>query len=79
MKRKEERTMNIYEIYVNNAVIQSEGLDEYVALKRLGLFENIHMLDGVRTLDMPDTRNAAWIYQVELNSKPTIVYIKRIG
>ena len=72
--------MNEYEIRVNNAVIRSKALDEWSALKILGIFANIgDMIDFVRTSDQPETRNGAWIYEVELNDRITISYIKRVG
>lgn len=71
--------MNKYEIRVNNAVIYSEGLNEWSAMKNLCLFKEIgEMVDFVRTSE-PETRNFAWIYQVELNGQITLAYIKRVG
>lgn len=71
--------MNKYEIRVNNAVIYSEGLNEWSAMKNLCLFKEIgEMVDFVRTRE-PETRNFAWIYQVELNGQITLAYIKRVG
>jgi len=71
--------MNKYEIRVNNAVIYSEGLNEWSAMKNLCLFKEIgEMVDFVRTSE-PETRNFAWIYQVELNGHITLAYIKRVG
>lgn len=72
--------MNKYEIRVGNAVIMSEGLNEWSAMKSLCLFKEIgDMIDFVRTTDMPEQRNMAWIYQVELNGQLTLAYIKRIA
>ena len=71
--------MNKYEIRVNNAVIYSSGLNEWYAMKNLGLFACIgDMIDFVRTSE-PSERNGAWIYQAELNGSLVIVYVKRIG
>ena len=71
--------MNKYEIRVNNAVIYSEGLNEWSAMKNICLFKEIgEMVDFVRTRE-PETRNFAWIYQVELNGQITLAYIKRVG
>ena len=72
--------MNKYEIRVNNAIIISEASNEWSALKQLCLFKNIgDMIDFVRTSDQPDSRNFAWIYEVELNGQITLAYIKRIA
>lgn len=71
--------MNRYEIRVNNAVITSEALNEWSAMKQLCIFKEIgKMIDFVRTNDDP-ARNFAWIYQVELNGQITLAYIKRIA
>ena len=71
--------MNEYEIRVNNAVMIAKALDEWSALKSLCIFREIgDMIDFVRTSE-PETRNFAWIYQVELNGALTLAYIKRIG
>lgn len=70
--------MNKYEIRVNNAVIYSEGLNEWSAMQKLGIFKEIgDIFDVVRTSE-PETRNLAWIYQVELNGILTIAYVKRV-
>lgn len=70
--------MNEYEIRVANAIIRKQALNEWSALKDTGLFSGIgDMIDFVRTSE-PDTRNGAWIYQVELNGSMTIAYIKRV-
>ena len=70
--------MNKYEIRVNNAVIYSEGLNEWSAMQKLGIFKEIgDILDVVRTSES-ETRNLAWIYQVELNGILTIAYVKRV-
>lgn len=71
--------MNEYEIRVNNAVMTAKALNEWSALKSLCIFREIgDMIDFVRTSE-PETRNFAWIYQVELNGALTLAYIKRIG
>ena len=71
--------MNEYEIRVNNAVIRTRALNEWSALKDLCLFKEIgEMIDFVRTNDMPDSKNFAWIYEVELNGHITLAYIKRV-
>lgn len=71
--------MNKYEIRINNAVIKSEGLNEWSAMSDLGIFEHIgDLIDFVRTSE-PNTRNFAWIYQVQMNGHLHIVYVKRIG
>ena len=70
--------MNKYEIRVNNAVIYSEGLNEWSAMQKLGIFKEIgDIFDVVRTSE-PETRNLAWIYHVELNGILTIAYVKRV-
>lgn len=72
--------MNTYEIKVANATIISKGLNEWSAMKNLCLFKEIgDMIDFVRTSDQPETRNMAWIYEVELNGQITIAYVKRIA
>lgn len=71
--------MNEYEIRVNNAVMRNKALNEWSAMKDLGIFENIgDIIDFVRTTEDP-ARNLAWVYQVQLNGKLTIAYIKRIA
>lgn len=71
--------MNKYEIRVNNAVLTSEGLNEWSAMKNLCIFKEIgEMIDFVRTNE-DSSRNFAWIYQVELNGQLTIAYVKRIA
>lgn len=71
--------MNTYEIRVNNAVIVSEALNEWSAMKQLCLFKEIaEMIDFVRTSE-PETRNFAWIYSVELNGQMTLAYVKRVA
>lgn len=71
--------MNTYEILVNNAKLTSCALNEWSAMKDLGLFGGIgDMIDYVRT-SKPDSRNDAWIYQVELNGHLTLAYVKRVA
>ena len=71
--------MNKYEIRVNNAVIYSQAHNEWAAMEVLGLFKEIgEMVDFVRTKE-PETKNFAWIYQVELNGVITLAYVKRVG
>lgn len=70
--------MNEYVIRVANAVITKQALNEWSALKDTGLFSGIgDMVDFIRTSE-PETRNFAWVYQVELNGSMTIAYIKRV-
>lgn len=70
--------MNTYEIKVNNATMTSTAYNEWSALKKLGIFEEIvDMVDFVRTNNDP-SKNFAWIYEVKLNGKITLAYIKRI-
>lgn len=70
--------MNEYEIRVNNAVITSVAFNEWSAMKNLCIFANIgDQIDFVRTKE-PETRNFAWIYQVELNGQLTIAYVRRV-
>lgn len=72
--------MNEYEIRVNNAVIRSKGLNEWSAMMKLSIFAEIgELVDFVGTSDQPESRNLAWIYQVELNGKITLAYIKRVA
>ena len=72
--------MNIYEIKVNNATIQSRAMNEWSAMKQLNIFQEIgDMIDFVRTSDQPDSRNFAWIYQVQLNGMIVLAYVKRIA
>lgn len=69
---------NVFEIHVNNAVLTSKALNEWSALKALGIFKEIgEMVDFVRTNE-PQERNYAWIYQVELNGQITLAYVKRV-
>ena len=71
--------MNEYEIRVNNVVIRTKGMGEYSTLMNTGLFKNIgDIVDFVKTTDVPDSKNNAWIYQVELNGMITLAYIKRV-
>lgn len=70
--------INTYEIHINNAVIVSKALNEYSALAQLCLFKVGSLVDFVRTSE-PETRNGAWIYQVELNGQMTLAYIKRVA
>lgn len=71
--------MNKYEVRVNNAKMISEAHNEWSALKALCIFEEIgDMVDFVRTSEDP-ARNFAWIYEVQLNGKITLAYIKRIA
>lgn len=70
--------MNTYEIRVGNAVMTSQALNEWSAMKSLCIFKEIgNMIDFVRTSE-ESTRNFAWIYQVELNGSLTLAYVKRI-
>ena len=69
--------MNEYTIRVANAIIVKQATNEWSALKDTGLFSNIgNMIDYVRTSE-PETRNGAWLYEVELNGTITIAYVKR--
>lgn len=71
--------MNTYEIMIGNAKMTSQALNEWSALKSLCIVKEIgSMVDFVRTSE-PETRNFAWIYQVELNGSLTLVYIKRVA
>lgn len=71
--------MNKYEIRVNNALMTAEALNEWSAMKSLCIFKEIgKMIDFVRTTE-ENTRNFAWICQVELNGSITLAYIKRIA
>lgn len=71
--------MNKYEIRVHNAIIMSEGLNEWSAMNNLCIFEHIgEMIDFVRTNDKDTSKNFAWIYQVQINGKLTIAYVKRV-
>lgn len=77
--------MNKYELRMNNAIIPCEGLNEWSAMKNLCLFEIGELVDCVRWC--PTGKDAlrdgvppfGWIYQVVLNGKLTLAYIKRIG
>ena len=74
--------MNKYELKINNATIICEGLNEWSAMKNLGLFEIGELVDTVRYDDVnirSTIPHFAWIYQVELNGKLTLAYIKRVG
>lgn len=75
--------MNKYEIRVNNAIMISEGLNEYAAMKNLGIFKEIgNLIDFVRITDENNNKAVwknAWIYKVELNGSITLAYIKRIA
>ena len=71
--------MNTYEIMIGNARMKAQALNEWSALKSLCIVKEIgQMIDFVRTSE-PETRNFAWIYQVELNGSLTLAYIKRIA
>ena len=71
--------MNTYEIKVNNATMVNQALNEWSAMKDLGIFKGIgNIIDFVRTSE-PESRNGAWIYQVELNGQLTLPYVKRIA
>ena len=76
-KRKEQK-MNTYEIRVNGATINSEAGNEYTAIKKTGIVEDLEMIEAVRTYE-EITFNFGWIYSGILNGKPVIVYVKRIG
>lgn len=76
--------MNTYEIRVKNAVMKSEGLNEYDAMKALCIFANIgDMIDGVHPYDETGAKsnyeNVAWIYMVELNGQIELAYVKRVA
>ena len=76
--------MNKYEIRVKNAVIKSEGLDEYAAMKNLCIFSNIgDMLIGFHTdlepIQENGVPNVGWIYKVELNGQIELAYVKRVA
>lgn len=70
--------MNKYMMYVGNAAIPCQGHNEQAAMENLGLFEIGDMVDFVRTSE-PESRNNAWIYQVEVKGKIQMAYIKRVG
>lgn len=71
--------MNTYEIMIGNAKMTAAALNEWSALKSLCIVKEIGtMVDFVRTSE-PETRNFAWIYQVELNGSLTLAYIKRVA
>lgn len=64
--------MNKYEIRVGNAVMITEALNEWSAMKALCIFKEIgNMIDFVRTAADP-SKNFAWIYQVELNGQSSV-------
>lgn len=76
--------MNKYEIRVKNAVINSEGLNEYAAMRDLCIFSDIgDMLIGFQTDFEPiqenGVPNVGWIYKVELNGQIELAYVKRIA
>lgn len=77
--------MNKYELRVNNAIIPCEGLNEWSAMMDLGIFEFVDLVDCVGWFpgDKDDVREwfptFGWIYQVKLNSKLTLAYIRKIG
>lgn len=73
--------MNTYEIRVNNAIIRTEGIGEYAAIKNLCLFgEHPQMIEAVKIMDENRPEYSwGWIYQVEVNKQITLAYIKRIG
>ena len=71
--------MNTYEIMIGNAKMTTTALNEWSSLKSLCIVKEIGtMVDFVRTSE-PETRNFAWIYQVELNGSLTLAYIKRVA
>lgn len=71
--------MNTYEIMIGNAKMTTKAFNEWSALKSLCIVKEIGiMVDFVRTSE-PETRNFAWIYQVELNGSLTLAYIKRVA
>ena len=74
--------MNKYEIRVNNATIISEVVgSEYSAIVNLCLFGSTPTLLETVILEdeeRPEYRHA-WIYQVEVNKKITLAFVKRIG
>ena len=73
--------MNEYEIKVCNATIISKVAGgEYAAITNLCLFGNPQLVEAVIVADeeRPEYR-WAWIYQVEVNKKITLAYVKRIG
>ena len=70
--------MKTYEIRVNNAVVESKALNEWSAMKQLGIFKEIgDMIDYLQRKGKDGTLNAVWIYQVELNGQTTLAYVKR--
>lgn len=73
--------MNTYEIRVNNAIIRTEGIGEYAALKNLCLFGDQPQM--IESFKIPGENRVefswGWIYQVEVNKQITLAYIKRIG
>lgn len=70
--------MNRYTIRVNNATIEARGSNEYKALESTGIFKNVgNIIDYVRTTNVSESFNNAWIYEVELNGQITIAYIRR--
>lgn len=73
--------MNTYEIRVNNAVIKAQGIGEYAAIKNLCLFgDQPQMVEAVKIPDEDRPEYSwGWIYQVEVNKRITLAYIKRIG
>lgn len=72
--------MNKYSIRVNNAIIFSEGYNEFSALKNLNLFGECEMLDVCKTTEknIPVEHSFRWIYKVETLNGMTLAYIKRI-
>ncbi len=71
--------MNKYEMYIGNAVIPCKGSNEWDAMENLSIFKIGDMIDYVRTSNVSESMNNAWIYQVEVNGKLQIAYIKRVG
>lgn len=72
--------MNRYEIKVNNAIIYSDGLSEYAALKNLCLFGNVfELLETVKILDEDRPEYSfGWIYKVDTVNGIALAYIKRV-
>ena len=75
--QRKEQKMNKYEIRVNGAIIKSEAGNEYTAIKKTGIVEDLEMIEAVRTFENI-TSNVGWIYTGSVNNKPVIVYVKRI-
>ena len=71
--------VNKYEMHVGNAVIPCKGLNEWSAMEALCLFKIGDMIDHVRTDGVSESMNSAWLYQVEVNGRMHVAYIKRVG